>query len=55
MSVNLVRHRHEGRVCWGRVEGSEIFDLPGDVVEASIRTDDGAIDLGRQRNRVVAG
>jgi 2-keto-4-pentenoate hydratase/2-oxohepta-3-ene-1,7-dioic acid hydratase in catechol pathway len=26
---------------------------PGDVVEASIRTDDGAIDLGVQRNRVV--
>jgi len=27
---------------------------PGDVVEASIRTDDGAIDLGVQRNQVVA-
>ncbi|NNK07706.1 MAG: fumarylacetoacetate hydrolase family protein [Myxococcales bacterium] len=26
---------------------------PGDVVEASIRTDDGTIDLGRQRNRVA--
>ncbi|HEB91493.1 MAG TPA: DUF2437 domain-containing protein [Deltaproteobacteria bacterium] len=26
---------------------------PGDVVEASIRTDDGAIDLGTQRNEVV--
>ncbi len=27
---------------------------PGDVIEASIRTDDGAIDLGTQRNRVVS-
>ena len=26
---------------------------PGDVVEASVRTDDGAIDLGAQRNQVV--
>ena len=26
---------------------------PGDVVEASIRTDDGAIDLGVQRNTIV--
>ena len=26
---------------------------PGDVVEAQVRTDDGAIDLGMQRNRVV--
>lgn len=28
---------------------------PGDVVTTSIRTDDGLIDLGTQRNRVVAG
>jgi len=27
---------------------------PGDIVTASIRTDDGAIDLGEQRNQVVA-
>ncbi|MEM7411343.1 MAG: fumarylacetoacetate hydrolase family protein [Myxococcota bacterium] len=27
---------------------------PGDVVEARVRTDDGAIDLGVQRNKVVA-
>ncbi|MFX5373986.1 fumarylacetoacetate hydrolase, partial [Acinetobacter baumannii] len=27
----------------------------GDVVEASIRSQDGRIDLGRQHNRVVAG
>lgn len=27
---------------------------PGDIMTASIRTDDGAIDLGEQRNRVVA-
>lgn len=28
---------------------------PGDIVEASVRTEDGAIDLGLQRNRVIAG
>ena len=27
----------------------------GDVIEASIRTDDSAIDLGTQRNRIVEG
>ena len=27
---------------------------PGDVVEASIRTADGRVDLGVQRNRIVA-
>lgn len=27
---------------------------PGDIMTASIRTDDGALDLGEQRNRVVA-
>ena len=27
---------------------------PGDVVTASVRTDDGALDLGAQRNRIVA-
>ena len=27
---------------------------PGDIVESSIRTEDGAIDLGTQRNQVVA-
>jgi 2-keto-4-pentenoate hydratase/2-oxohepta-3-ene-1,7-dioic acid hydratase in catechol pathway len=27
---------------------------PGDTITATIRTDDGALDLGEQRNRVVA-
>jgi 2-keto-4-pentenoate hydratase/2-oxohepta-3-ene-1,7-dioic acid hydratase in catechol pathway len=27
---------------------------PGDLIEASIRTEDGRIDLGQQRNRIVA-
>jgi 2-keto-4-pentenoate hydratase/2-oxohepta-3-ene-1,7-dioic acid hydratase in catechol pathway len=27
---------------------------PGDLIEAAIRTDDGKIDLGEQRNRIVA-
>jgi 2-keto-4-pentenoate hydratase/2-oxohepta-3-ene-1,7-dioic acid hydratase in catechol pathway len=30
------------------------FLQPGDRIRASIRTDDGAIDLGEQLNRVVA-
>lgn len=30
------------------------FLKPGDTVRVSIRTDDGALDLGEQRNRVVA-
>lgn len=28
---------------------------PGDIVEASIRSEDGSIDLGKQRNRIIAG
>lgn len=28
---------------------------PGDQVRASIRTDDGTLDLGEQRNRIIAG
>ena len=29
--------------------------VPGDVVECTIATDDGTIDLGRQHTKVVAG
>lgn len=35
--------------------GREQYLKPGDVVEARIGTEDGAIDLGMQRNRIVAG
>lgn len=31
-----------------------LFLQPGDLMSASIRTDDGALDLGEQRNRIVA-
>ena len=38
-----------------RVQANRLGYLkPGDVVEASIRSDDGALDLGVQRNRIVA-
>ena len=38
-----------------RVQGNRPGYLkPGDVVEASIRSDDGVLDLGVQRNRIVA-
>lgn len=38
----------------GQAKRSEYLK-PGDVVEATIRSPDGAIDLGTQRNRIVAG
>jgi hypothetical protein len=31
-----------------------LYLKPGDQMTASIRTDDGALDLGEQRNRIVA-
>ena len=34
-------------------QSNPLFLRPGDVMSASIRTDDGALDLGEQRNRVV--
>ena len=37
----------------GRQAGNERRLKPGDVIEASIRTDDGSIDLGVQRSKVV--
>jgi 2,4-didehydro-3-deoxy-L-rhamnonate hydrolase len=39
MAIALVRFEH---------------DRPGDQMTASIRTDDGRLDLGEQRNRIVA-
>jgi 2-keto-4-pentenoate hydratase/2-oxohepta-3-ene-1,7-dioic acid hydratase in catechol pathway len=36
-----------------RVQASRPYLQPGDVVEASIRSADGTIDLGVQRNRIV--
>ena len=34
-------------------QSNPLYLKPGDVISASIRTDDGALDLGEQRNRVV--
>ena len=34
--------------------GNPAYLQPGDTITASIRTDDGVLDLGEQRNRVVA-
>jgi 2-keto-4-pentenoate hydratase/2-oxohepta-3-ene-1,7-dioic acid hydratase in catechol pathway len=37
----------------GQAKRSEYLK-PGDVVEATIRSEDGLLDLGTQRNRIVA-
>jgi 2,4-didehydro-3-deoxy-L-rhamnonate hydrolase len=37
-----------------RIQERRPYLRPGDVVEARISTPDGALDLGRQRNRIVA-
>ncbi len=41
--------------AFARAQEARPYLQPGDVVEATIRSADGAIDLGTQRNRVVAG
>jgi 2-keto-4-pentenoate hydratase/2-oxohepta-3-ene-1,7-dioic acid hydratase in catechol pathway len=40
------------KVFFSRQAGNRNYLQPGDVVEASVSTDDGAIDLGKQRNTV---
>ena len=38
----------------GKSQANPLYLRPGDRMTASIRTDDGALDLGEQRNRIVA-
>lgn len=40
------------KVFFSRQAGNRNYLQPGDIVEASVSTDDGAIDLGTQRNTV---
>ena len=46
----------ELRACGAAIILGNTYHLylrPGDAITASIRTDDGALDLGEQRNRIV--
>ena len=38
----------------GKSQANPLYLRPGDHMTAAIRTDDGALDLGEQRNRIVA-
>jgi 2-keto-4-pentenoate hydratase/2-oxohepta-3-ene-1,7-dioic acid hydratase in catechol pathway len=40
------------KLFFSRQAGNRSYLQPGDIVEASVSTDDGAIDLGTQRNTV---
>jgi 2-keto-4-pentenoate hydratase/2-oxohepta-3-ene-1,7-dioic acid hydratase in catechol pathway len=40
------------KVFFSRQAGNRNYLQPGDIVEATVSTDDGAIDLGKQRNTV---
>ena len=40
------------KLFFSRQAGNRNYLQPGDIVEASVSTDDGAIDLGKQRNTV---
>ena len=46
-------HRRQQRVAVEQFEKNPAYLQDGDVVEATVATDDGAIDLGVQRNVVV--
>jgi len=54
----IMRHLLSDAAKWrlfiGKGRANPAYLRPGDVITASIRSDDGALDLGRQRNRVVA-
>lgn len=54
----LMRHVMSDATKWrlfiGKGMSNPAYLKPDDVMTASIRTDDGALDLGEQRNRVVA-
>jgi 2-keto-4-pentenoate hydratase/2-oxohepta-3-ene-1,7-dioic acid hydratase in catechol pathway len=39
---------------FSKIQSKRPYLRPGDVVEARIRSADGAMDLGVQRNRIVA-
>lgn len=52
--ANLLPARVRWRQFIAMGQKNQRYLQPGDQLRASIRTDDGAIDLGEQRNRIVA-
>jgi hypothetical protein len=52
--AQLLPERTRWKMFFGIQERRRQYLKPGDLVEARIRTADGEIDLGVQRNRVVA-
>lgn len=50
----LLPEASKWKLFLGIQAGRKQYLQPGDVVESQIRSDDGIIDLGRQRNRVVS-
>lgn len=51
---HLLSEAAKWRLFIGKGQRNPAYLRPGDVVTASIRTDDGSLDLGEQRNRIVA-
>ncbi|HJV52636.1 MAG TPA: fumarylacetoacetate hydrolase family protein [Noviherbaspirillum sp.] len=58
LQMQLARHLLSEQAKWRlfirKGMSNPAYLQPGDTMTASIRTDDGAIDLGEQRNRIVA-
>lgn len=54
MARHLLSDAHKWRMFIAKGARNPAYLQPGDVMTSSIRTDDGVIDLGEQRNRVVA-
>ncbi|MFZ6780451.1 fumarylacetoacetate hydrolase family protein [Undibacterium sp. Ji83W] len=51
---HLISEQEKWRMFIKKGTSNPAYLKPGDLMTASIRTDDGAIDLGEQRNRIVA-
>ena len=58
LALFVMRHLMSDATKWKlfiqKGQSNPLYLQPGQVVSASIRTDDGALDLGEQRNRVVS-
>lgn len=58
LAMAVARHVLSDATKWSlfirKGRDNPLYLQPGDVMELSIRTDDGQLDLGRQRTRVVA-
>jgi 2-keto-4-pentenoate hydratase/2-oxohepta-3-ene-1,7-dioic acid hydratase in catechol pathway len=51
---HLMSEKEKWKLFIGKGANNPRYLKPGDTMTASIRTDDGAIDLGEQCNRIVA-